>query len=439
MFSNLKLSNFRIFDDEVVVRFKPITILIGKNSSGKSTILKFLLMLKQSAMSSSENFPVVRGNLVTLGPFFDLKNTLSEKQCLNFGLSFHASSNFVDFIPDARKNDVAIDEGNLLITILGEVPYSDNPQSGKITYLSGDTTDLSKFSSFSARIKDSDLFYFNTLMSRDNKTRKSIRDLLNRFSSDEEPFPEKSFDDLTEELMANELGIKFQSELLSTTHLPPIRGDLSRLVDFSKSTRESTERSREDTLIQLRQIARANSDSFRFLSKHLHNVTAIESLEFRDDPLEKGKVIAKNSATGAKVSIADFGFGVSQFLPILVIGTGLTPHSCLTVEQPEAQLHPTAQLHLGSFFAELWTKRQVNSIIETHSHNLLLRIRRLIAKGDLSHEDVSVAFFTIDEERKNVPIVKNLDIYADGSMEPGLPLEFFAADIWEGLKLGAGV
>ena len=163
-------------------------------------------------------------------------------------------------------------------------------------------------------------------------------------------------------------------------------------------------------------------------------------MEFRDDPIEKGRVIAKNNDTGAEVLIADFGFGVSQFLPILVEGTAKPPDSCLMVEQPEAQLHPTAQLHLGSFFAELWTKRKVSSIIETHSQNLLLRIRRLIARRDLSHEDVSVAFFTLDdEERGNAPIVKNLDIYEDGSMEPGLPMEFFAEDIREGLKLGAGV
>ena len=33
--TELKLSNFRIFDDEVTVRFRPITILIGRNSFGK--------------------------------------------------------------------------------------------------------------------------------------------------------------------------------------------------------------------------------------------------------------------------------------------------------------------------------------------------------------------------------------------------------------------
>ena len=114
----------------------------------------------------------------------------------------------------------------------------------------------------------------------------------------------------------------------------------------------------------------------------------------------------------------------------------MAPQTTLMVEQPEAQLHPTAQLELGSFFADLWTQRQVGSIIETHSANILLRLRRLIAKGDLSYEDVSVAFFTFNEE-SNMPTVRNLDINEDGSMQAGLPMEFFGADIIEGLQLGA--
>ena len=115
----------------------------------------------------------------------------------------------------------------------------------------------------------------------------------------------------------------------------------------------------------------------------------------------------------------------------------MPPMTSLVVEQPEAQLHPTAQLEMGSFFADLWKERNVGSIIETHSDNILLRLRRLIANGTLPAKDVSVAYFTHDEEKENMPVIKNLDIEKDGSMEKGLPMEFFGADLAEGLKLGA--
>ena len=69
MLTELKLSNFRIFDDEVTVRFRPITVLIGRNSSGKSSIIKFLLMLQQSAEYGRSQFLTPEGSRVSLGAF----------------------------------------------------------------------------------------------------------------------------------------------------------------------------------------------------------------------------------------------------------------------------------------------------------------------------------------------------------------------------------
>ena len=69
MLTELKLSNFRIFDDEVTVRFRPITVFIGRNSSGKSSVIKFLLMLQQSVLTSRSEFPVVEGAAVRMGAF----------------------------------------------------------------------------------------------------------------------------------------------------------------------------------------------------------------------------------------------------------------------------------------------------------------------------------------------------------------------------------
>ena len=84
MLSELKLSNFRIFGDEVTVRFRPITILIGRNSSGKSSIIKFLLMLQQSSGPGKSQFMTAEGERVQLGPFPGLKNSLTRKRQLKF-------------------------------------------------------------------------------------------------------------------------------------------------------------------------------------------------------------------------------------------------------------------------------------------------------------------------------------------------------------------
>jgi predicted ATPase len=115
----------------------------------------------------------------------------------------------------------------------------------------------------------------------------------------------------------------------------------------------------------------------------------------------------------------------------------------LLVEQPEAQLHPTAQLELGTFFATLWKERRAPTIVETHSANILLRLRKLIAQGALRASDVTIAYFDVGRVtlQRGKPIktvvVSNLDINSDGTLGEGLPMEFFGADLIEALRMGA--
>ena len=139
----------------------------------------------------------------------------------------------------------------------------------------------------------------------------------------------------------------------------------------------------------------------------------------------------------AKLNIPDYTFssGAIHCMPILVQGTIMNRNTTLLVENPESLLHPTSQLELGSFFADLWNKKQINSVIETHSDKILLRLRRLIAKNELSNQDAVIVFFTRDDN--DLPIIKNICINKDGSLQPGLPMTFFGADVIEAIQLGA--
>ena len=136
MLSELKLSNFRMFDDEVTVRFRPITVLIGRNSSGKSSIIKFVLMLKQS-LSESSQFPVLDGSRVKMGTFKELKNKKTKKDTLRFELSFRAPfSSYGDSISRVLLRYEELDKSGLL-SVQGKVPYSDKPAEATIAYSLG--------------------------------------------------------------------------------------------------------------------------------------------------------------------------------------------------------------------------------------------------------------------------------------------------------------
>src|SRR5215467_738745 len=75
MITSIRLQNFRAFQAEVNVRLRPITVLIGKNSAGKSSLIKFLLMLKQTLASQADTFFVTEGTEVHLGTWTDLRHS----------------------------------------------------------------------------------------------------------------------------------------------------------------------------------------------------------------------------------------------------------------------------------------------------------------------------------------------------------------------------
>lgn len=92
------------------------------------------------------------------------------------------------------------------------------------------------------------------------------------------------------------------------------------------------------------------------------------------------------------------GVGVSQILPILVMGL-LSPVNCLLIiEQPELHLHPYVQARLGDFFIGL-AKCKKQCLIETHSDNLVRQLRlHIVEAGGLEKSDCMVYFVDQDEQ-----------------------------------------
>ena len=448
MLTELKLANFRIFDDEVTVRFRPITVFIGRNSSGKSTIIKFLLMLQQSLGSGKSQFLSPEGERVNLGTFSELRNCLSEKTSLTFELAVNRLYEPPPYMllehfgpSDNTKHDKLLYKTNVSAQYsekanIGHVNYSlvDKNLNDNVTQTDSrnfdDFTFLDDLSAYDMRTELKNIFETPEHQQKLNTTGATLDDLIKQLS-------EFGYQPLRNYMMARELLDVLRFEVNSLRHLSPVRSEPQRVIVATYPSIDDVGQTGQYTLPHLQQIVSSDREKYEFILPHLNGVAGLESVNFKTTSGYVSQALAKNKLTGADVLIADYGFGVSQCLPVLVQGAIMPRRATLMVEQPEAQLHPTAQLELGSFFADLWQQRQVGSIIETHSDNILLRLRRLIAKADLSNEDVSVAFFTVDEGKRNMPIIKNLDINEDGSMQPGLPMEFFGADIAEGLKLGA--
>jgi hypothetical protein len=97
------------------------------------------------------------------------------------------------------------------------------------------------------------------------------------------------------------------------------------------------------------------------------------------------------------VSIADVGFGVSQVLPVLVALRAANQGQLVYLEEPEIHLHPRAQVKFADILADA-AKRGVRVVAETHSSLLLRAIQTLIAKGALPADLVCLHWFSRDAE-----------------------------------------
>ncbi len=113
------------------------------------------------------------------------------------------------------------------------------------------------------------------------------------------------------------------------------------------------------------------------------------------------------------VSIADVGFGVSQALPVVVALYAGKKGSTVYIEQPEIHLHPRAQVALGAVLAKA-VKRGVNVIVETHSQVLLLALRTAVASGELPTSLIKLHWFTRDEKH-GTTTVQSADLDDSGA------------------------
>ena len=435
MITNMRLSNFRGFEEEVSVRIRPITILIGRNSSGKSSLIKFLQMLRQTLESQRDEFFVTDGGSVQLGAWSNLKNSRSKKRSFEFSIETETrdipAADIRQLWENFSNKRVITEVGDTIrlsldvpkSLVIRESPVAKFTISGQVRY-----AQQFKFGHHAVKGNIDDIEIF----------KKSATHLDNtgflRFSRQTD-----SLHDLFESGVAEQFLDRLRYEFTSIRHLSPVREESIRTVQAGSPPPRDVGDRGEYAISHLVRLfsdpaQRNNAD---FVARFANLVADVDKLLFSSQIANLStQVKARNKRTQAVSYLADFGFGVSQCLPLFIQGVMHDPYQLMLVEQPEAQLHPTAQLELGSFFAALWSEKKVPAIIETHSANVLLRLRRLVKEGEIKPEEITVAYFTVDDEKK-VPVVKNLDIRADGSLEKGLPMEFFGADVIEAIEMGA--
>ena len=176
------------------------------------------------------------------------------------------------------------------------------------------------------------------------------------------------------------------------------------------------------------------------------------SLEIEDMHANSGgdselfKLMIYDKVTKVRNNLMDVGHGLPQLIPIIVetlledridLLKGFNTKSAKLhiIEQPELHLHPAAQASLADLFVAgvQKNKRERKFLIETHSEHMLIRLRRFVAEGKISPDDIAI-YYTEKQKSDGSITVQRLNIEPDGQMD-SWPEGFFEEDYRESLAL----
>ena len=161
--------------------------------------------------------------------------------------------------------------------------------------------------------------------------------------------------------------------------------------------------------VQLAEAKASDSDTWQYLKRGLERFGGSAGLFDEIDIKQFGDYggpfqirVKKHDGRykGPWRNIVDVGYGVSQALPVLTELIRPDTPDMFLLQQPEVHLHPMAQAALGSVFCEVAGTRKPRRqlIVETHSDHLINRVRMDVRDevSDLKPEDVMVLYFERD-------------------------------------------
>ncbi|MEM6868884.1 MAG: DUF3696 domain-containing protein [Cyanobacteria bacterium P01_C01_bin.121] len=425
MLETLRFQNFKSWRDTGDIKLAPITGLFGTNSSGKSSILQFLLMLKQTVESADMNRILHTGNsntYVNLGSTrsFIHKNDLPNYLCFSlcwkpnksvllptgalskYGEPFGGIPSYEEYkdVLALRCNlSIELDDLNVnaisyvfksnrgVENIIGEecIPGSEFPKKYKL-FSDGDVSPLVA--------KQYENHVIAPFKSYGLSTRIGIaitNYIVNLVSS-------------------------FEIQMREVYYLGPLRDYPRRLYSWSGEMPQSVGNRGEDTILALLASRRQDTYVEEQVAKWLRRLGLIHS--FRLSPIAENRqeyeIRVQKTSDSTETTIADVGFGVSQILPVLVLCYYVPEGSIIILEQPEIHLHPSVQAGLADLFVEVQKTRNVQIIVESHSEHLLRRLQLNVAKAELINQEQTALYFCdMDDNGESHLMPLEIDTYGN--------------------------
>ena len=410
-FREITLRDFRCFRERQAVPLAPLTLLVGENSTGKTSFLAAVQAVWDAAHGSRE--PDFRRPPYDLGSFPEIVHRRGGRanRADSFSIGFKVRTpgdHLLEFEATFESRDAA--PAPAMITWRhGKVSLEDRGAKGepaRIVFGSPNGSWLHPAIGEPPPFAASWVAGFFSRLHR-AAANGDPGGLLDEF----EPFPETSERQPSPEDLAAfsalwELFARVPPEVPPFASAP-VHPAPRRTYDPSKvdSNPWGADVPSRFASLEFRDKAgwaalKAKLDAFGRESGLFDDFSVNQLTRFEGGPFQlQVRKFGKNGRKGPRRNLMDVGFGVSQVLPTLAALFRADGPPTLLLQQPELHLHPSAQAALGSLFCETASSgRQL--IIETHSDYILDRILLDIRdeRTDLKSDDVSILYFEREDQ-----------------------------------------
>ena len=438
MLKNLTIKNFKAWRD-VELEFAPVTGFFGTNSSGKSSLIQFLLMLKQTKNATDRRIVLDFGSesgLVNLGTYKDVVHNQNTRNSISWSLEWSLPELLKIRNPGGTKGDILF-RGDSLETkcLISGMPRGLLFQH-ELEY---------KFDNVEFQLKctgeglgknfelctNSSKFQFRRIVSRARKLPSPFKTYL---------FPGETRYFYQDADFLGEFESAYERLMDSIYYLGPIREFPKRDYLWSGSPPAGVGQRGEYAVAAILSATRheekidpgnkkGKQEFQSVIAYWLKKLGLIQ--EFRIEEIKEGsnlyKALVKMPGSKAEVSLTDVGFGVSQVLPVLVLLYYVPSGSIVLMEQPEIHLHPAVQSRLADLILSVAKTRKLQIILESHSEHLLRRFQRRVAEGKAISKDMKFYFLST---KNGVAKADDLILNEWGEIEKW-PEDFFGDEMGE--------
>jgi AAA15 family ATPase/GTPase len=410
------IENFRGISGGIDLPIRPITLFIGANSSGKSTIIHSLATLSQTVKLPNDSRPLILDDelgSVHLGRFIEVIHSKSYKDCISLGLHLDQVP-----IPIRKKKEFEIENFEVDIRL----HYKSTTTTQKVYVEAaeyGIGQDRFEVKRKQGGIKETTAQYE---VRKVNQKEVVIARMKGGFLLEESEFYKsiEHYEMWMPILMAQRA---IYQQLEQTYYLGPFRQPpLRQYPTRGASPIEVGAQGEATATLLANEVMRSRSRIHIVeISKWLHMLGIGKSLNVSRIAASDMFDLDVTLPDDQPFALADLGYGLSQVLPVLAQCSFAAEKSILLFEQPELHLHPLAVRPLASVFIDAMRKKQLTILAETHSPELIGQFVCELRNKTIKPEELVI--YRVCRENKQT-VIKPVEIVQEGE-------DFDVFELWK--------